>query len=164
MPREPERLQQTTMTSGRKMLWSAVFLLCVNAASLNAQAPVENPCFRVHVRLNGKPVVEPQTIIFKTKEMEKSVAAGAGCFKVPSAVFQEAAVDVLFTVPGNRVYLSTIPPGFFAGSWEVDLADRRFGRNVVLPKHARTRNACLVIFHVGEPEMTRTLTRCRTKF
>ena len=153
------------MTSWQKSLWSAAFLLCTNAANLYAQAQSESPCFAIHVRLNGKPVVGPQALTFKTKEMEKkSVSAEGGCFKVPPAVLHEKAVDVLFTVPGNKVYLSSILSGFFAGEWDIDLADRRFPRDVVLPKHARTREACAVVFHVGEPETARTLTGCRTAF
>jgi TonB-like protein len=33
---------------------------------------------------------------------------------------------------------------------------------VVLPRHARTREACAVVFHVGEPETALSQTGCRT--
>src|SRR6185437_11658084 len=56
-------------------------------------------------------------------------------------------------VPGNKVYLCAISTGFLAGLWEVQLEDKRFGRDVLLPKHARTKEACAVHFHIGEPEL-----------
>ena len=152
------------MTTRQKSLLSIAFLLCMSATKLHGQAAGESRCFAVHVRLNGKPVVGPQVLTFKTKEIEKSSSVEGGCFKVPAAVLREKAVDVLFTVPGNKVYLSTILTGFFTGPWDIDLADRRFGSDVVLPKHARTKEVCAVVFHVGEPETARTLTKCRTTF
>jgi hypothetical protein len=58
--------------------------------------------------------------------------------------------------------LSTIHTGFLAGSRDIELEDKHFGKDVVLPKHARTRDACAVVFHVGEPETVSTPTTCRT--
>ena len=83
---------------------------------------------------------------------------------MPPAVLDLKTVDVLFKVPGNRLYLSTIKTGFLAGPWDVDLGDKTFGKDVMLPKHTRIRRACAVVFHVGEPEITQTLTGCRTTF
>jgi hypothetical protein len=164
MPREPKGLQQTTMTSWHKLTCFVILMLCVSTAKLYAQTKGESPCFTIHVSLNGKPIAEPRSITFKTKEWEKTASVEAGCFKVPPAVLAEKDVDVLFTVPRNRVYLSTIPSGFLVGPWDVQLEDKRFGSDVALPKHARTKEVCAVVFHVGEPETTRTLTGCRTKF
>ena len=101
---------------------------------------------------------------FKTKEHEWGASLDGGCFKVPTEVLTEKNVDVLFTVPGNKVYISTIPIGFLAGPWDIDLADKRFSREVVLPKHIRTRDACAVVFHVGEPETAYAMAPCRTRF
>ena len=81
---------------------------------------------------------------------------------MPPAVLNEKTVDVIFTMPRNKVYLSTIQTGLLTGPWDVELEDKRFGRDVTLPKHARTKEVCAVIFHVGEPETIRTLTGCRT--
>jgi hypothetical protein len=77
-------------------------------------------------------------------------------------LFIEKALDVSFTVPGSRVYLSGIAAGFLAGSWDIDLADKKFGSEVSLPKHARAKEACAVVFHVGEPETALVQTGCRT--
>ena len=93
---------------------------------------------------------------------ENTANLEGACFKVPPALLAEKAVDIFFTVPGNKVHLSAIPTGFFAGSWGVDLEDKKFGRDVVLPRHARTREACAVVFHVGEPETALSQTGCRT--
>jgi hypothetical protein len=150
--RELKGLQQTTMTTYLKLLCSAALLLCMSAAKLHAQVTGESSCFAVRVRLNGKPVAGPHVITFKTEQMEQETIAEAGCFKVPPTVLKEKTVDVLFTVPGNKIHLSTIRTGFLAGPWDIELEDKRFGKGVVLTKHARTRDACAVVFHVGEPD------------
>ena len=168
MHREPEGFLQTTMTlCPKSMTCSVVLLFCVSAVSLRAQAMNrhrEDTCFAIHVRLNGKVVDGPETMTFKTKEHEWGASLDGGCFKVPTEVLTEKNVDVLFTVPGNKVYISTIPIGFLAGPWDIDLADKRFSREVVLPKHIRTRDACAVVFHVGEPETAYAMAPCRTRF
>jgi hypothetical protein len=168
MPREPQGLQQaaaTTMTILQKSVIPCVaLLLCASAANLHAQAEGKKggaSCFAVHVRLNGKVVDGPQTVTFKTKENEATARLEGGCFRVPPAVLNDKDVDVLFTVPRNKVYLSMIPTRFLAGSWDIDLEDERFGTDVVLPKHARTKETCVVVFRVGEPETVRALTGCR---
>ena|ERR1039457_4949410 len=86
----------------------------------------------------------------------------AGCFKVPSALLTEKALDVTFTVPGNKIYLVAISSSFFTSPWDIDLADEKFDRDVSLPKHARIKEACAVVFHGGEPENAMTQTGCRT--
>jgi hypothetical protein len=113
------------------------------------------------MRLNGTPVDGPQEITLKTKQRESTASLEAGCFKVPPALLTEKALDVSFTVPGNKVYLSGIATGFFAGPWDIDLADKKFGSEVSLPKHARAREACAVVFNVGEPERRLVQTGCR---
>jgi hypothetical protein len=168
MPREPKRLQQVTKTmstSRRSILCSvSAFLLCIDAAMLPAQSTTlrEPQCFSIHVRLNGTPVDGPQVITLKTKQNERTASLEGGCFKVPPSLLTEKSLDVYFTVPRNKVYLAGIATGFFAGPWDIDLEDKKFGRQVVLPKHARAREACAVVFHVGEPERELVQTGCRT--
>jgi hypothetical protein len=139
-------------------------LLCVDAAKLSAQEPrpPEPQCFNIRVRLNGTPIGGPQVITLKTKQGESTALLERGCFRVPSALLTEKAVDVLFTMPGNKIYLSAISPSFFTSPWDVNLADKKFDTNVALPKHARVREACAVVFHGGEPENALSQTRCRT--
>jgi hypothetical protein len=103
-------------------------------------------------------------VTFKTKTTEKAVSLEGRCFRVPPGVLNEKSVDVLFQVARNKIHLSSILAGFFAGPWDIDLEDKRFGRDVVLPKNARTREVCAVIFHVGEPETGIMQTGCRTPF
>jgi hypothetical protein len=149
------------------MICSVMLLLCVSTVNLQAQATGrhrEDLCFAIHVRLNGNVVDGPETVTFKTKEHEWRALLEEGCFKVPSAVLTEKNIDLFFTVPGNKVYVSTIPIGFLAGPWDIDLADKRFSREVVLPKHVRARDACAVVFHVGEPETAYAMAPCRTRF
>ena len=132
-------------------------------AKLSAQGatPQESHCFSIHVRLNGKPVDGPKAITLKTKQSESTASLEGGCFSVPLDLLKEKALDVSLQVPGNKVYLSAIATGFFAGPWDIDLADKRFGREVSLPQHARTKEACAVVFHVGEPETAVVQTGCR---
>ena len=153
-----------TSCSSAALVFCFVLLVCSSPATLNAQtASRQNLCFAIHVRLNGKLVAGPQTITVKTTETETSVAAEGDCFKVSPALLNEKAVDVFFTVPGNKLYLSSIQSGFFAGPWDVDLADKHFGKEVALPKHIRAREACAVTFHVGEPETAIVTAPCRTQ-
>jgi hypothetical protein len=132
-------------------------LLCTAAARLTAQTVTanESQCFSIHVRLNGKPMDGPQVIMLKSKQNESTTTLDGGCFKVPLALLAEKAIDVSFTLPGSKVYLSGIATGFFAGSWDLDLEDKKFGSD------ARPREACAVVFHVGEPETALVQTRCR---
>jgi hypothetical protein len=154
----------TTARSARNYVFAAVLLCCVSAKMLNAEAADVSSCFRVHVRLNGKSVAGPQVLTFKTKKAVNAVTIEAGCFTVPVTIANEKEVDVLFTVPGNSVYLSSINVGFLVGYWDVDLEDKHFNRDVILPAHARTKNICAVAFHAGEPETAITQSPCRTPF
>src|SRR5206468_8135501 len=89
-------------------------LIFASPANLHAQAVAansQNSCFAIRVRLNGKLIDGPQTITFKTKEHETSVALEGGCFSVPSTLLKGKTIDVFFTLPGNRVYLSSILTG-----------------------------------------------------
>ena len=81
---------------------------------------------------------------------------------MPPTLLTEKAVDVFFTVPGNKIHLVAISPSFFTSPWDIDLEDKKFDKNVSLPKHARIREACAVVFHGGEPENALSQTGCRT--
>lgn len=168
MHRKPEGLLQTAMRSSRRSIFlSLALLLVASATGMHAQESGNKgrvPCFSIHVRLNGKVVENPLSVTFKTKNAETATVQEGGCFRVPPDVLSEQAVDVLFTVPGNKVHISAVAPGFFAGPWDVELEDRRFSKDLVLPKHARVKDACGVVFHVGEPERAITQTSCRTSF
>lgn len=149
------------MTTSRKsMLCCFALLLCFNAATLLAQSAAPQ-CFSIHVRLNGKPLDGPRVIALRTEQTESTASLEEGCFKVPPASLTEKALDVFFTVGRNKIYLARIATGFFVGPWDIDLADKKFGSEVSLPKHARAREACAVVFHVGEPERALTQTNCR---
>jgi hypothetical protein len=166
--RKSKRLQQgpksmSTLHRSRVCSLSAL-LLCVVALSLLAQStmPQAPHCLSIHVRLNGKPVDGPQVITLTTKQNENTASLEGGCFRVPPALLTEKVLDVSFTIPGNKIHLSSIATGFFAGPWNLNLEDKKFGKEVGLPKHARAREACAVVFHVGEPERELVQTGCRT--
>jgi len=136
--------------------------VCIFASSVKLGA--QNACFAVHVRLNGHQVTGPQMLTFKSKDWEKAAPAEGDCIRVPPSVLELKSVDVSFVVSGNSLSLSAIPTALLTGPWDIDLADRHFGRDVVLPKHAHAKNVCAVVFHVGEPETAATFTGCRTPF
>jgi hypothetical protein len=138
-----------------------VLLICSGPLQLLGQAP-RGKCFSIRVHLNGRMIAGPQVIRLRTEHGESTVPLGEGCFRVPTALLTEKAVDVSFTVPGNRIYLAGISPSFFADQWDIDLADKKFDRDVDLPKHAHVREACAVVFHGGEPENALLQTGCRT--
>lgn len=168
MPREPQRLQQGTKivsTLRRLILGSFSLLLCFPAAKLSAQSatPQQPQCFGIHVSLNGKPVDGPQAITLKTKRDENTVSLEQGCFKVPPAMLKEKKIAVSFTLPGNKIDIGAVATGFFTGVWDVELEDKKFGKDAPLPKHARARKACAIVFHMGdEPERGLTVVPCRS--
>ena len=153
--------------SQKSMIFSIGLLLNLGAADLPAQEAIGNrdhPCFTIHVNVDGKPVNGPQIVTFKTKEYEMPASLEGGCFRVPLPVLNEKTVDIFFTVPKNKVYLSAIRTGFFAGPWDVDLEDKPSTGNRVPAKQTRSKEACRVIFHVGEPEIEMVQTPCRTPY
>ena len=152
------------MTTFRRSIFcglAAVFLY--NAAMLSAQStPQDHKCFSIRMRLNGEPLAGPQAVILRTRENETTALLEEGCFRIPPDLLREKALDVAFEVPGSKIQLFAIATGFFAGPWDIDLEDKKFGREVSLPKHARAKQACFVVFHVGEPESEIVQTGCRT--
>jgi hypothetical protein len=170
MPRKSQRLQQGTKivsTPRRSILCSFTLLLCFNAVKLSAQSatPQEAPCFSIHVRLNGKPVDGPQEITLKTKQSDTKASLEQGCFRVPPALLAEKTLGISFTIPGNKINIPTIATGFFTGSWDIELEDKKFRNDVALPKHFRAKQGCAVVFHTGdEPERGLSVMPCRTPF
>jgi hypothetical protein len=143
-------------------LWT--FLLCTHAVQVSGQSTTSQQaqCFSIRVQLNGKAVEGPQTITLKTKRTESTVSRKGNCFRVPADILAQGKIDVAFAIPGNRVYLSAIDASFLSNSWDIELEDKKFTSEVVLPKHARVKRTCAVTFHVGEPEIQMSQTACRT--
>lgn len=142
----------------------SILVSCVSGANLCGQETAKstsNPCFTVRVRLNGKPLDGPRVVTLKAKHTEATLSLQSGCFVVPPALFKEKTLDLIFTLPENSIHLSDISAGFFGYSWDIELADKRFSSDVVLPKHARVKEACVVLFHAGEPETQMSQTGCR---
>jgi hypothetical protein len=130
------------------------------AQSANVREP---NCFKIRVSLNGNLMDGPAVITLRTKQNESKVPLERGCFRVPPELQSEETLDVLFTLPGNKVHLGPIAKGFFTDSWDVDLEDKKFNKkNSGLPKHRRSGEMCGVIFHGGEPETGIFQTPCRT--
>jgi hypothetical protein len=141
---------------------SLVALLSVGATLLSAQAPDERHCFSIHVRLNGKMIEDPLLITLKSTDAEVTVSREGKCFTMPPALLKQEKLAVSFTLPRDKVDLPAEAIGFFAGPWDVELEDKKFDKYVPVPKHARARETCVVVFHVGEPETALTATPCRS--
>ena len=123
----------------------------------------ERQCFSIHVRLNGKPLDGPQVITLKTKQDENTISLEQGCFKVPPIMLNEKAIAVSFTLPGNKIDIGTVATGLFTGVWDIELEDKKFDKDTPLPKHTRARDACAIVFHMGdEPERGLSVVPCRT--
>jgi hypothetical protein len=152
-------------TSSKIICTFCVLLLCLEPTKLSGQSTMtQKPnCFSVRVSVNGKRIQGPEAITFKTKQKGSTASLEGGCFRVPQDLLRKSAVDVSFDVPGNRVHLTAISMGFFAGSWDVNLEDKKFGKEVSFPKRANTREGCAVVFHIGEPETEISQTNCRSR-
>jgi hypothetical protein len=83
---------------------------------------------------------------------------------MPAVLLTEKSLDVSFMLSNDKVYLPGIATGFFAGPWDVYLEDKKFDKDLALalPKHARTKETCVVQFHVGEPESQVAAVPCRS--
>jgi len=140
------------------LLWS----FGVNLSAQDVKPHQDRNCFTIHVHLNQKPIEGPHTITLKTKAAERVLSLEGNCFRAPQAILAEPDVDVLFTVPGSKIHLYAISTTFLSDSWDIDLEDKKFSSDVLLPKHAHAKEACNVIFHGGEPENVIAQTGCRT--
>jgi len=141
-----------------------VALVCSIASVSLAQnaTPNEPHCFSVQVSLNDKSLEGPKAVVLRTRQGDNTILREGTCFRVPAALLKEEKLDILFTVPGSNVHFSAIPIDFFSCPWDVDLQDKKFRRGEPFPKHFRAKEACAVIFHVGEPERVFTETGCRS--
>jgi hypothetical protein len=143
-------------------LW--VLLICGNVDVSSAQSTTSNEahCFSIRIHLNGQPLEGPKTVTFRTRQGDSTVSLDRGtCFKVPSDLLMEEKLDIFFTVPGSNIYLNAMALDFFENIWDIDLQDKKFSRDVHLPRHARAINSCNIVFHGGEPEIVMSVNGCR---
>lgn len=127
-----------------------------------AQSTPSN-CFVIRIQLNGELIDGPQAITLRNSSTESKLSLENGCFHLPQSLLAEKTLDIYFTVPKNKVYLQRIAAGFFAGTWDIELEDKKFPKDVSYPKHARVKGLCAAIFHKGdEPEREISQTSCRT--
>lgn len=143
---------------------SLLLCMAVVCTGLSAQAAsANNPhCFGINVRLNGQPIEGPQSVTLKTRKVENTVSLDQKCFKVPDAVVEAELIEVSFTVPGNKIHMSDVPSDFLTGMWDVDLADRKFGKEVAVPKHANASEVCALVVHSGSSDQSLAQPQCRT--
>jgi len=165
MQRELERLPKTIVDPRRNSMIRGLVLVLGAGALMGCAQTVgavgERSCFTIRVRLNGKAITAPQVLTVRVRGKETVVRLQGECFSVPDALFNEPSVDVSFILSREQIYISAIPPQFLRGPWDVELEDRRFGKDVVLPNHARAKDACAVVFHIGEPERIQVISPCR---
>lgn len=139
-------------------------VLYVLPAKLSAQGvAAKGPhCFAINVHLNGQAIEGPQSVTLKTSKVENTVSLGQNCFQVPAAIVESELLEVSFTLPGNKVHMSDIPTDFLTGLWDVELADKKFAKDVVVPKHANASEVCAIIFHGGDQTQSLAQPQCRT--
>ena len=139
-------------------------VLCASPIRASAQTlAAKGPhCFAIQVHLNGQPIDGPRAVDLKTHKMEDTVALKDACFLLPSAMLQSELIEVSFTVPGNSIQVSDVPTQFFNGQWIVELADKKFSKDVPVPKHANVSEVCAVAFRGGDTEQTLAQPHCRT--
>jgi hypothetical protein len=56
--------------------------------------------------------------------------------------------------------MSDIPTEFLNGAWDVDLADKKFAKDVVVPKHASVSEVCAIVFRDQAQGLSQS--QCRT--
>lgn len=139
---------------------------CVGILSigLSAQAATatDPPCFSINVRLNGQPIEGPQSVTLKTHKAEDTVSIDKSCFRVPDPVTQSELVEVSFTVPGSSIHMSDVPSDFLNGSWTLELADKKFPKDIAVPKHANASEICALVVHAGNSDQSFAQPQCRT--
>jgi hypothetical protein len=163
MPGKAQRFSKGLGT--RSVAKNALILLStviMATCEMAAQSPRGIDCFGIKVRLNGKEIGNPHIILLKIGSDRAELHAEGGCFKVPPKFLGSNSVDVTFEVLGNRVYLSSVSASFLKGPWEVDLADRKFKPGTIIPRGAKIKEVCAVVFHVGTPEREMAMHPCRT--
>lgn len=143
---------------------SSLLPLFVLPATLLAEGPTAKvpSCFSISVRLNGQSIDGPQVVTLVTRKTESTVSLEQKCFQVSDAILQSELVEVSFTVPGSKIHLAEIPADFFKGTWEVELADKKFGKDVTVPKHFNASEVCALVVHEGDQTQSLSEPGCRT--
>jgi hypothetical protein len=139
-------------------------VLCAfpNRASAQSLAAKGPQCFAIQVHLNGQPISGPQAVDLKTHKMQDTVVLKDTCFPLPSAMLQSELIEVSFTVPGNSIHMSDVPGDFFSGQWIVELADKKFSKNVSVPKNANVSEVCAIEIRGADTAQTIAEPHCRT--
>ena len=148
----------------RATICGAVLLAMAFASLARGQVPSwteTGGCFAIEVRLNGQPIAGPQAITLYIAKNETSVVRVGKCFPVPAEVVAAKKVYVSFSLERDFIQFGEVPGWFFGRPWDLDLADRRFGKDVRLPKGARVKQTCVLVVHAGEPERVVTTYPCR---
>jgi len=142
----------------------ALLPLLVLPATLLAEGPTAKvpACFSISVRLNGQSIDGPQVVTLVSRKAENTVSLEQKCFQVSDAILQSELVEVSFTVPGSKIHLAEIPADFFKGTWEVELADKKFSKEVPVPKHFNASEVCALVIHDGDQIQSLAEPRCRT--
>jgi hypothetical protein len=141
-----------------------VLALCAFSARASAQGlAAKGPqCFAIQVHLNGQPIGGPQQVDLKAHTLENTVTLKDTCFPFPTVMLKSELIQVSFTVAGNSIHMFDVPAEFFTGQWDVELADKKFSRDVTVPEHTNVNEICAVVFRGGNPPQTLSEPHCRT--
>jgi len=145
------------------LLGVLVMSSCIAPGSAFAQGGVVGGprCFSIRMQLNGQVLAGPQAVTLKTKGSEQTVSLQNNCFPFPNAMLHSELLELSFTVPGNNIHMSNVPADFFNGSWEIQLADKKFPKGVFIPKHANVAEVCALTV-LAETEQSLAVPQCRS--
>lgn len=162
MQRAFDRFRHAMRFSGFAMC-ALVLSLCVHPTKMSAQgAAPKGRCFAINVHLNGQAVDGPKVVTLKTTKAEDTVSLDKTCFQLPSDMLKSELIEISFTLPGSQIHMADVPTDFFSGQWDVQLADKKFGSDVSVPKNANVSGICAVVFHGGDSEQSLSQPQCRT--
>jgi hypothetical protein len=122
---------------------------------------VQNQCFSVHVHLDGRLLDGPSSVTLYGKGIQKTIEKSQGCFHVPAELLLQDFLDISFTVEKNALYLPRISTFRLRTLLDVEIEDKKFTNQYLIPKHSPTREACFVAFEEGEPGVVSMFTHCR---
>jgi hypothetical protein len=144
------------------LLFGVLVMSIVPGSTFAQGSVVGGPrCFSIRMQLNGQDIAGPQAVTLKVKSAEETVALQNNCFPVPSAMLHSELLELSFTLPGNNIHLSNIPADFFNGSWEIQLADKKFPKSVSIPKHANVAEVCALTV-LADSEQSLAQPQCRS--
>jgi hypothetical protein len=140
------------------LVWFGAFSFHSNA---QATTPHNEKCFDVRVKLNGRILDGPSHITLLGKEARIEIERSQGCFHVPSDLLKQETLDLTFIIGKDELYMTGIQTFRLETLLDVEIEDKKFYHESLIPKGAQTKQVCYVVYKEGEPEIASIFSRCR---